>query len=154
MEDGAVETKTKDQDYEEDVAGTWKQFTVKLRQHMAGYLLHRHLALATSRAFDAHIDNLKIGDAVVLMDFGQNYAHVSGEESQDKYWSHEQTTIHPVIVYRRGADGVVWAESHCFISPDRKHDNRFVVHCIKQLLGRLHAENNVPKRIMFWSDGW
>ena len=59
-----------------------------------------------------------------------------------------------MLSYRRGADGVVWAESHCFISPDRKHDNRFVVHCIKQLLGRLHAENNVPKRIMFWSDGW
>ena len=23
-----------------------------------------------------------------------------------------------------------------------------------ELLGRLHTKNNVPKRIMFWSDGW
>ena len=28
-----------------------------------------------------------------------------------------------------------------------------MTHCIKELIGRLHAEGNAPKRIMFWSDG-
>ena len=70
-----------------------------------------------------------------------------------QYWSHEQTTIHPIIVYTRDAAGELWAQSHVFISPDRKHDNRFVTHCVKELIGRLHAEGNAPKRIMFWSDG-
>lgn len=47
---------------------------------------------------------------------------------------HVQTTVLPMVVYRV-VEGVVWAESWVFLSDDRSHDNDFVRHGVKQLVG-------------------
>ncbi|KAK3923447.1 Minor capsid protein L2 [Frankliniella fusca] len=45
--------------------------------------------------------NLKVGEAVVLMDFAENYSMLMQEEVQGYHWTNDQATIHPYVIYYR-----------------------------------------------------
>ena len=44
---------------------------------------------------------------VVLIDYSMNYSHVHLNEAGGEHWSHVQTTVVPVVVYKRDASGQV-----------------------------------------------
>ena len=83
---------------------SWKEFSDRVQEGLKGFLEHRHAALAAAEAYDEAIDKLKPGEAIFLMDFGMNYSHVHGEEPQSDFWTHIQTTILPIVVYRKADD--------------------------------------------------
>ena len=138
-----------------EVESTRKEFGKYFQEHLRDYLPHRHAAMFNAEQFDAMVDALKDHpeQIMILMDFGMNYSHVHRDEDQGEFWMHVQTTVLPMVVYRV-VEGVVWAESWVFLSDDRSHDNDFVRHCVKQLVGELVGEQGVSvKKISFWSDG-
>ena len=44
-------------------------------------------------------DNLKPGQLLQALDFGQNYMNVYQDEPQSVHWDHSMTVIHPVVNY-------------------------------------------------------
>jgi len=158
-EDGhIVETKTSHL-VKQQVSSTLDELSTAVAKHYfyggtSSYVAHRHCATCNAGTFDAMVDKLRSmpGHIIMLMDFGMNYSHVHKDESQGEFWCHVQSTVLPIIVYRL-VDGVVWAESHVYISDDNKHDNDFVRHCVGHLTQNLIAEGVDVDHIHFWSDG-
>ena len=44
-------------------------------------------------------ENLKEGQLLQVLDFGQNYINVYQDEPQGSHWDHTQTVIHPIVNY-------------------------------------------------------
>lgn len=80
---------------------SWKVFTAKTEETLLGFLEHNHSATCAAYAFDEMIDNLDDGEVIMLLDYGMNYSHVHGSEVQADFWTHHQTTVLPIIVYRK-----------------------------------------------------
>ena len=67
-------------------------------------------------------DNLKEGQLLQVLDFGQNYMNVYQDEPQGSHWDHTQTVIHPIVNFYLGKDGKLVTEEHIMITHDLKHD--------------------------------
>ena len=153
--DGEAEEKSTNITVKKEKESTRKAFTELLEEYLVEvYLPHRTAAHFNAEQFDAMIDGLKDkpDDVVMLMDFGMNYSHVHPDETQGEFWTHVQTTVLPIIVYRL-VDGKVWAESYVFLSDDLKHDNDFVRHCVEVLVEDLKGNGAAVSAVHFWSDG-
>ena len=153
-EEGFSEEKTVKHTIKKEEESTRKKFTALLQEHLVEYLPHRHAAHYNAEQFDGMIDGLinKPNGVIMLMDFGMNYSHVHPDETQGEFWAHVQTTVLPIVVYRKVGDQV-WAESYVFLSDDLKHDNDFVRHCVGLLVGELEGKGTTVDSIDFWSDG-
>jgi len=135
---------------------TWADFTARVQLEIIGFLEHRQCATVAANSFDDEIDNLEEGRLVILADFGMNHSCVHGQECQSEFFQHRQVTVLPVICYRKGADGLVWAHSYAFLSDDLDHDDYFFRHCLKEVLARVRADTGDDKsiaRVSVWSDG-
>ena len=97
-------------------------------------------------------DNLKPGQLLQVLDFGQNYMNVFQDEPQAVHWDHTQTVIHPIVNYYIGANGELVTEEHVMISSDLKHDKFAVRRFEEESLKRLKAKGFVPERIFQFCD--
>ena len=43
-------------------------------------------------------------EAVIVLDFAENYAFIVQDAAQGFHWNNSQVTIHPVVVYHRNRD--------------------------------------------------
>ena len=50
-------------------------------------------------------ENLADDEAIVQMDFAENYTCQSLEEVQSAYWNASMVTLHPAVAYYRSEDG-------------------------------------------------
>jgi hypothetical protein len=66
-----------------------------LRIH-PGWSLRLHLMLSYSLGL---MQCLTTGNAIVQMDFAENFSCCSADEVQSAYWNSSAVTLHPVVVY-------------------------------------------------------
>ena len=153
-DEGFQESKDVSTTIKKSVESSHAEFTQLLEEHLVGYSAHRHVANFQAEQFDAMVDRLKDtpGHCIMLMDYGMNYSHVHPDETQGEFWTHVQTTVLPIVVYRL-IGGRVWAESYVFLSDDLKHDNDFVRHCVGVLVKNMKDDGVAVDTIHFWSDG-
>ena len=63
--------------------------------------LTAHSYIAKCQA--AYLKNLKetlpLGEAIVMLDFAENYAFIVQDEVQGYHWNKSQCTLHPVMLY-------------------------------------------------------
>ena len=114
---------------------------------------HREIAKWQARQFDKCIDNLPVNQLVVLIDYSMNYSHVHLNEAGGEHWSHVQTTVVPVVVYKRDASGQVNAHSHIYMSADLNHSNNMVQHILNDTIKRDKESNPSINIAHIWSDG-
>jgi hypothetical protein len=67
--------------------------------------------------------------------------------------SHVQTTIIPVVVYRRDDEGVVNAHSIVYMSDDLNHSNNMVQHVVNDVLAKETGAGRKVGCAHVWSDG-
>ena len=87
-----------------------------------------------------------------------NYSHNHRESIQGEHWSHHQTTVVPVVVYKkyRLSDGTVTATcalSEVFLTPDLNHSNQMIQHIVATLLEKYQKEDPELSHVHIWSDG-
>ena len=73
-------------------------------------------------------------EAIVQMDFAENYTCQSLEEVQSAYWNASMVTLHLAIAYYRSEDGQVSHKSRVFISDELGHNSATVFAFIKELI--------------------
>ncbi len=73
----------------------------------------------------------------------------------NKMWcrSHVQTTIIPVVVYKKGEGGAVDAHSAVYMSDDLNHSNNMVQHVLNDVLEKEIAAGGKVECAHVWSDG-
>ncbi len=80
----------------------------------------RHLK-GTSQHLSKLKDELKDNEAIVLLDFSENYAFVAQDVVQSFHWNNSQATLHPFVVYYK-SKGELKHLNLCVISDCLKHD--------------------------------
>ena len=80
------------------------------------------------------------------------YSHLHLEETSGEHWCHHQTTIVPVVVYKR-VEGVVQAHSRVFMTDDLKHSNQMVQHIMQAVIAQEKNKQKKLSHVHMWSDG-
>ena len=96
-------------------------------------------------------ENLKEGQLLQVLDFGQNYMNVYQDEPQGFHWDHIETVIHPIVNYYI-KDGKLVTEEHIMITDDLHHDKFAVRAFEKQILDHLKAKGFIPIQIIQFCD--
>ena len=99
------------------------------------------------------MDNLQIGEFLVLLDFAENYAFVLQDAAQGFLWNNAQATIHPFVCYYR-SDDTLKHISYVVISDCMKHDT-VSVHLFQRNLVRFLKDrfDATPSKMIYFSDG-
>ena len=97
-------------------------------------------------------ENLKPGQLLQVLDFGQNYMNIYQDEPQGVHWDHSQTVLHPIVNYYLDKEGKLITEEHLMISDDLKHDKFAVREFEKRSLEKLKEKGFVPNQIIQFCD--
>ncbi|KAJ8879974.1 hypothetical protein PR048_020595 [Dryococelus australis] len=65
----------------------------ELKDNMEKFKLHCFIKKVEAEYFEESKKNLKDNEAVVQIDFAENYALISQDEIQSAHWSHDQVTV-------------------------------------------------------------
>ena len=76
-------------------------------------------------------ENLPEDQAMVQMDFAENYICRSLEEVQSAYCNASMVTLHPSVAYYRSDDGPLSHKSRVFISDELGHNSTTVYAFLK-----------------------
>ena len=52
-------------------------------------------------------DNLENDEALVILDFSENYNYVVQDDIQQRYWHQTAVTVHPVVIYVKDSNRVI-----------------------------------------------
>eukprot|EP00795_Rhopilema_esculentum_P017865 gene17865-biopygen566 len=94
---------------------------------------HSYIAKAQAAYLRQRKDELRDNDAIVLLDFAENYKFVVQDEVQGFHWNQQSCTLHPVAAYYKSR-GKTIQQSVCFISDDCCHDTAFVYKVVKDTI--------------------
>ena len=97
-------------------------------------------------------ENLKEGQLLQVLDFGQNYMNVFQDEAQGSHWNHMQTVIHLIVNYYIGKDGKLVTEEHIMITGDLSHDKFAVKEFERQTLEHLKNKGFVSNQTIQFCD--
>ena len=111
------------------------------------YKCHCLLKDLQSKHFRACKDHISEGEAVVQVDFAENYAAVTQDEIQSAHWNHGQ-----IIVFT----AVAWFQNSCksfvVVSDDLSHDKVSMWVMLRAVVRHLKAEHSITQ-IKLFSDG-
>ena len=78
---------------------TTQQFFNLFCTDLAKSIPHRFRADWQCEQFRNCVDELKVGEVVMVMDFSENYTCSLDSEIQSYHWGQQQVTLHPIMMY-------------------------------------------------------
>jgi hypothetical protein len=131
----------------------------QLRQKIAKDTLqlreHHHVAKEQARYFKMRKDNLQENEAVIVMDFAENFAFKLQESSQASYFHQKQATVFVAVAYTRNPvpNSPPVPHSFIFVSDYLQHTTGVVHHFQKKLIQELATHYPLVKKLLWFSDG-
>ena len=113
---------------------------------------HHFIAKHQSKYLSDLKENLKPEEAIVILDFAENYSFVIQDAAQGFHWDNSQATLHPFVAYYKNEDQLEHI-SMCVISDCLKHDTITVHSFLQVVLPYLKDCHPVIKHIHYFSDG-
>ena len=86
------------------------------------------------------------------MDFAENYSSKSLEEVQSAYFNQTSVTLHPVVVYHKGAEGDLLHRSFIIVSDEMAHKAGTVIKFAKELIPTIKSIDPALETIHYWTD--
>lgn len=110
------------------------QFTVTLEEYLEiliegleKLIPHSFITKSQARYLKEIKSNMKVDEAIVLIDFSENYSFVLQNEAQGYHWTSNSCSLHPVVIYTRHDNNEDLIVSNlCIVSDDLEHDVAFV----------------------------
>ena len=97
-------------------------------------------------------ENLQSDEAIVQLDFRENFKYVIQDDIQQRFWYQSAVTLHPVMFYVKNNDKLIH-KNYCIFSDDLKHDVPMVKTFIKKILQYIKDEFTSVKKVEFFSHG-
>ena len=131
---------------------TVQEFIQITTDALDGLRQHHYISKAQSKFLAQLKDSIAPDEAIILLDFAENYSFIVQDAVQGQHWDNTQATLHPFVVYyRSGSD--LQSSCICVISDCLKHDTlavhafiATVLPCIKQLIPSVN-------KLFYFSDG-
>ena len=100
-------------------------------------------------------ENLKPNECIMQMDFAENFSFIIQDEVQSSYFSKNQATLHPFVIYVRSLNGNLLTESkcYCFISDNLLHNTEAVFIYGSKIIPILKEEYPQVQKINYFTDG-
>ena len=76
--------------------------------------------------FEDCIANLKEDEAIVQVEFSENYICQYQDEIQAAHWSQEQVTLFTVTIWAKDAANNTTCNSHVIVTDDHNHDKKSI----------------------------
>nr|XP_053604393.1 uncharacterized protein LOC128671702 [Plodia interpunctella] len=138
--------------HKEDTA---QNLILSLEEDMKTVKKHVYNMKTQYRSFRQSVDAIKLNEAVVVVDFSENYNAKCTEEIQAHHFggSRNQITLHTVVVYVHDKEKTYKALSFCSVSPCNVHQPAAIwahLHPILTLIRQNYPEIDI---IHFFSDG-
>ncbi|XP_063529023.1 uncharacterized protein LOC134740476 [Cydia strobilella] len=107
------------------------------------------------RNFRQSVDNIKPNEAVILVDFSENYSAKCHEEIQAHHFggSRNQITLHTVVVYLHDKDKNYKVSSFCSVSPCNIHQPAAIWAHLHPILTSIIEDYPEIDTIHYFSDG-
>lgn len=122
--DGKEKTTTKVQKVLKE--GTVEDALFSLHEKMPAFLDHVFVKRKQSKFFEEKKSTLQPDEAIIQVDFSENYTCLHQDEIQSAHWHKEQVTIFPVVIWSKDSSHECSCESHVIVSDDRTHDKQSV----------------------------
>ena len=108
-----------------------------------------------ARFFKEKIEHLTEEEAVVQVDFAENYSCKYQGKVQSAHWSQDQVTLFTVAIWAKSRDKNSCCESHVIVSDDLKHDQTsfavFMRKVVNDLVKGRPAKHNSSLDIFRWT---
>ena len=116
---------------------------------------HVYFKRQQSKCFECKIEHLQADEAVVQVDFSENYTCQQQDEVQTAHWNQEQVTIFHVAIWTISDDqSQKTGSSQVFITDDKNYDKKAVAVFIDRVLQMLVSDQGPKlKHVYVFSDG-
>jgi hypothetical protein len=116
---------------------------------------HRFLVKVQHTFTKELMDNLKVGEVIVLGDYAENYAFLLQNAVQANHWDNSQATLHIfVVIYRDEEGGELKYLNHVVVSEHHVHETKAVHLFQKLLFARIKQRITVPITMAYYiTDG-
>ena len=125
-----------------------KEYIEKLTDAVDQLTTHHYIAKAQGRYYKQVKENLTDSQALVTLDFAENYTFLIQDAIQGFHWNNDQATLHPFSIYNKGSH-----YSFCVFSDHQKHVNDVVYTFLKAVLARVKQDLPHIDEIVYFSDG-
>ena len=92
---------------------------------------HCFISKAQSNFLKYKKETVSQNEAIILLDFAENYSFIIQDAVQGFHWENSQATLHPSVAYYRNTNGNLESQSLCVVSDHQKH-NQPAVHSFWQ----------------------
>ena len=96
-------------------------------------------------------ENLTVDEAMIQMDFSENYECQIQEEIQSAYWDKTPITLHPAVVFFK-ENGSLGHKCIVCISDDKRHNADAVFAFMKELIPQVKSCYPKLKLLHYWTD--
>lgn len=129
--------------------------TITFLEELSNKLLllkpHSFISKQQSQFFKNKKESLNDGEALVILDFSENYKYVVQDASQAFHFNNDQCTVFPVVYYYK-VNHEIKHNSILFLSDSTRHDTAAVYTIQKMLIPHIKKSLDVNK-IIYFSDG-
>lgn len=146
---------TTDRTQQVSVTVSFEEYVNHLVKSLEKLLPHSFITKSQSNYLKESLKaKLQPNEAIVLLDFSENYSYVIQDEVQGYHWTQDSCSLHPVVMYtceEPGKDLIV--SSLCVISDDLEHDVGFVYETQKIVAQFLTEKFPQVQSVHYFSDG-
>lgn len=134
--------------------GTIEEAVTSLMEKMPYFLQHAFVQRKQTMFFQEKVQNLKPEQAVVQVDFAENYTCFQQDEIQAAHWSQDQVTLFPVVIWTKNSENKTICNSYAIVSDDHSHDKKSVAVFMDKVLNTFVKERNPDvEEVHIYSDG-
>lgn len=134
--------------------GTIEEALDILKTKMPSFLQHVFIKRNQTKFFQEKIEQCKPQEAIIHVDFSENYTCLQQDEVQAAHWNQNQVTVFPVAIWSRDATGNVICSSHAIISDDLGHEKKSIAVFLYKVLNTFLKENHPDVTdVYLFSDG-
>ncbi|CAH2086564.1 unnamed protein product [Euphydryas editha] len=130
--------------------GTVADFIKLFEAQLKKFKTHWFVKNGQSKHFKEIRESISEDEAVLQVDFAENFAIISQDEIQGAHWRHQQATIFTGCAWVR--EGVIESRSYAIISEDLSHNKVCVWVFIKMIIKELTTYKKI-KVVHIFSDG-
>lgn len=136
----------------ETVCKRMEDFVPELCEQVKNLIPHNYIARQQSDFIDRLKERHDENEAIILLDFSENYAVVIQDEIQSHHFSKKQVTVHPFCIYYK-RNGEKKIQSIIAISECLDHNITSVYLFIERLVLVLKECLPFVNKLFFFSDG-
>ena len=136
----------------ENVQMTKLEFMNMFRNDLVDFRQHTERVKCQYEQIKLLKENLPGSHVICQMDFAENYSCGHAEEIQTAYFDKCSVTLHPVVIYAKGADDTMVHTSYIYVSDTLSHNSGTVYAFLKRITDEVKSHHANIECIHYISD--